>query len=423
MLFLYNILQLIFLPLLAPLLFIISLVTPKYRGRMVNRIGLGIKSRILPPVKGQTTIWLHALSVGEVTSAVPLAEGLRKKYSSARIVFTVSTRSGEIIARNLLTKTVDHILPSPLDILPVVMFFYSRIKPQIFILVETDFWPNFLLYLQYKKTPTVLVNGRVSAKSMSGYKRFPFFFRPMFDSFSCLLMQTESDKQNMNNLGINREKIMVPGNLKFDTQITEKSIIPLSLSKLLPGDTLVITAGSTHQGEEDMLFTAFKRLQISHPKITLVLAPRDLDRADQIRIVAKQHGLTTLLRSRNDETAADILLVDSIGELNFFYAMADIAFVGGSLVNEGGHNPVEPAIFGIPVLFGPYMQDFHEIAGSLVEEGGGEQVTDAADLEHALTLLMDSEDLRSQRGAAAKHYVNRQRGVVEKHLKIIQTLL
>ena len=423
MFLIYNIVQFIFLPFIAPLLFISALATPKYRERIVTRLGLGTQNKISAPSPNQKTFWVHGLSVGEITSAVPLIQGLRKKYPSDRIILTVSTRSGEAVARNLLGEIVDHIIPSPLDFLPVIALFYTRIQPQLFILIETDFWPNLLLYLQRKKVPAVLVNGRVSEKSMAGYRRFAFFFRPMFRSFRYLFMQTELDKQSMVDLGIEKEKIKVLGNLKFDTHITEKQFVPSSLSTLLPDNTLVITAGSTHQGEEDILFTVVKKLQTSHPQITLVLAPRDPDRADQICIMARQHGLTIMLRSENSITHSDILLIDTIGELIFFYALADIAFVGGSLVDEGGHNPIEPAILGIPVLFGPYMQDFQEIAVSLIKAGGGEQVNDSGSLQHALELLLDSKELIYQRGISAKYCVLQQRGVIKKHLEILQTLL
>ena len=423
MFLLYNILQLIFLPIFAPLLFIIALATPKYRGRMANRLGFGMKKNISASLPNQKTFWIHALSVGEVTSAVPLIQGLRKKHPSSRIIFTVSTRSGEAIARSLLKEFVDHIIPSPLDFLPVIALFFRRIQPQLFILIETDFWPNLLLYLHHKKIPAVLVNGRVSEKSMTGYRRYAFFFRPMFHSFRYLFMQTELDRQNMINLGIEGDKIKVLGNLKFDTHVAEEQFLPSSLSRLLPDNTIVITAGSTHQGEEDILFTAIKKLQNTYPQITLVLAPRDPGRADQICIMARQHDLTIMLRSENSTTRSDILLVDTIGELIFFYALADIAFIGGSLVDEGGHNPIEPAMQGIPVLFGPYMQDFHEIAVSLMKAGGAEQVTDSQTLQHAIEPLLLSEELRNKRGNEAKHCVSLQRGVIEKHLEILQLLL
>ncbi len=423
MFFLYNILQLVLLPVCAPLLLAMALITPRYRGRILARLGFGAKNRINQSSAEQMTIWIHALSVGEVTSAAPLLQGIRKKYPSSRIIFTVSTRSGETIARKLLTGLADYIIPSPLDFLPVTALFCARIQPQLFILVETDFWPNLLLYLQYKKIPTVLVNGRVSEKSMAGYKRFGFFFRPMFRSFDYLFMQTKLDMQNMINLGIDKEKIHVLGNLKFDAQIDGAQPIPSSISRILPENRLVITAGSTHQGEEDILFDVLKNLQADYPQILLILAPRNPDRADEIDALAKQHGLTMSLRSQNRPVSSDILLIDTIGELVSFYALSDIAFLGGSLISEGGHNPIEPAILGIPVLFGPSMQDFREIADSLIKEGGGEQVNNSETLKCALEPLLSSRELRQRRGAAAKNCVFNQRGVVERHLEILQTLL
>jgi len=258
---------------------------------------------------------------------------------------------------------------------------------------------------------------------MKGYRRFAFFFHPMFNSFSLLIMQTENDKKNMADLGMGIEKITVLGNLKFDIQMLDKQQIPPALSKLLPSGKLVITAGSTHPGEEEILFTAFKRLQNSHPEIMMLLAPRDPDRADQIAILAKQHGLTTTLRSQTAKNQLDILIIDSMGELIYFYAMADIGVVGGSLVKEGGHNPIEPAVFSIPVLFGPYMEDFQEIANSLINAGGGEQVTDVESLEHTLRSLLDSEQLRREKGTAARHWVNRQRGVIGKHLEVLKPFM
>jgi len=423
MFLLYNILQLIFLPILAPLLIILTLVTPKYRGRMQTRLGFGLRSHINNPLPGQMTIWIHALSVGEVTSTVPLVEGLRKKYPASRIVLSVSTRSGEAIARTSMVELVDHIIPSPLDFLPVIAFFFTLIKPQLFILVETDFWPNFLLYLQYKKVPTVLVNGRISEKSLTGYKRFAFFFRPMFHSFCYLFMQTKLDQENLVKFGIDKKRIKVFGNLKFDTQITEKKASIPSLSKLIPHNKLLITAGSTHQGEEEILFATIRKIQGDFPRLMLIIVPRNPNRSDEICSLAREHGLSIAIRSKNNTAHADILLVDTIGELVSFYALSDIAFVGGSLVEEGGHNPIEPAIFGIPVLFGPNMHDFHEIAASLINSGGGEQVCDSQTLQFSLESLLSSEKLRHKRGTAAKACVFKQRGVVNRHLELLQTLL
>jgi len=390
---------------------------------MMTRLGFGVKERIPRLLPDQKSIWVHALSVGEVTSAVPLLQGFKKKHPTGRIVFTVSTRSGEAIARKLLTDLTDCILPAPIDFLPVTILFYAHIEPQLFILIETDFWPNLLLYLKKKKIPSVLVNGRISKKSMTGYRRFSFFFYPMFNSFRYLFMQTELDNENMASLNIERKKIKVIGNLKYDTNTTDKQSISSSLSELIPGNKLVITAGSTHIGEEEILFSALKNLLTDYPQIILILAPRNPHRTDQIRLQAEQYGLTTTLRSENIMARSNILIIDNIGELVSFYALSDIAFVGGSLIDEGGHNPIEPAILGIPVLFGPYMQDFHEIALSLINANGGEQINDSKSLQIALIPLLSSTKLRHQRGKAAKQCIFKQRGVIAKHLEILQTLL
>lgn len=423
MFLLYNVIQLALLPVFAPLFLIAALLTPRYRGRIVTRLGLGIKNSIPRSSPGQMTIWVHALSVGEVTSAVPLLQGIREKYPACRIVLTVSTRSGEAIARTLLGELADHIVPAPLDFLPVTALFHRRIQPHLFILIETDFWPNLLYYLRFKKTPAILVNGRVSEKSMKEYKRYVIFFRPIFRSFHYLFMQTKLDMQNMVNLGIDSRKIHVLGNLKFDTQVADIQPVPSSISGLIPESKLVITAGSTHQGEETVLFDVVKKLLAEFPQLLLILAPRDPGRADEICKLARQHGLSIILRSEDSLASSDILLVDTIGELVFFYALSDIAFLGGSLVSEGGHNPIEPAILAIPVLFGPNMQDFIEIAISLIEDGGGEQVCDSHTLECSLASLLSSKELRVKCGTAAKNCVIRQRGVVERHLEFMKTVL
>lgn len=423
MFLLYNILQLIFIPVFSPLLLVAALLIPRYRGRIISRLGFNLKNNLSNPPATEKTIWIHALSVGEVTSAKPLIHGLRKNHPSARIVLTVSTQSGEVIAKKLLSDLVDHIVPSPLDFLPVTVLFYARIKPHLFILVETDFWPNILLYLQYKKVPAVLVNGRVSEKSLTKYKRFGFFFRPIFHSFNYLCMQTKLDVTNMISMGIDKEKANVLGNLKFDTQADTVHQDPSSISNLLPENRLIITAGSTHQGEEGILFDVVKELRTDYPALLLILAPRNPGRAGEISELARQRGLSIVLRSQNRLATSDILLIDTIGELVSFYALSDIAFLGGSLVNKGGHNPIEPAILGKPVLFGPHMEDFHEIAVSLINEGGGERVDDAETLKRALNHLLSSKEQSHRRGTAAKGCVLKQRGVVEKHLKLFQTLM
>lgn len=422
MFILYCLLQLLFLPILL-LLLIPAITIPKYRGRIPGRLGADLSTRIPATTGDQKTIWIHALSVGEVTSAIPLLKGLRRDHPRHRIVFSVATRSGLTIARKLAVNTVDHIISSPIDLLPVVALFVRRIQPVLFILVETDFWPGLLGYLRFKNIPAVLVNGRISEKSMKGYIRFRFFFRPLFCSFRYLFMQTRADAKAMNILGVDQERIKTVGNLKFDTDIRNNPTAADELQTLFPSEKTLLIAGSTHPGEEEILFQVFKGLRHSFPHLLLIIAPRNPKRKKEICSLAESLHLDIECRTAMNTSRSPVFLLDTIGELNDFYSLSHIAFIGGTLVNSGGHNPVEPAIFGIPVLFGPDMSDFHEIALSLLRAGGGIQVKNGNELQQALESLLVSDSKRKEYGSAARQCIIMQRGVIDKHLKIINKLM
>lgn len=425
---LYNILQLVLLPVFSPFITLFVLFSPKYRDRMPARLGIGLgrKFSINEPIKGVTagkTIWLHALSVGEVTSAVPLLTGLRKTYPDSRLIVSVTTRTGKKVADTLLKSIADHVIDSPLDILPVVCHFVKYIKPDLFILVETDLWPNTLLFLRKKNIPTLLVNGRVSQKSLDGYRRLRFFFDPMFQSFSFLCMQTQHDRDNMTGIGLSPEKLRTLGNLKFDTAAGKASPAITAAADLLPKDRILMICGSTHPGEEKILLDCYCILKKTHPELFLIIAPRHTNRSAEIRDLAEHRHLSAALRSENISSPADMLILDTIGELIHFYALADIGFVGGSLVQRGGHNPIEPATMGLPVIFGPNMQDFSEIADALIACGGAKRVSGHLDLAAHLTELIVSKKLRTSQGQAAQKCVESQRGVIDKHIALIRQLL
>lgn len=429
---LYNILQLVLLAVFLPFIALFVLASPKYRNRIPVRLGFGLACRISKPKPSNNglprqTLWLHALSVGEVTSAVPLVAGLRKAYPESRIVVSVTTRTGKRLADELLQSSADHIIDSPLDILPVIAFFFTHIQPNLFILVETDFWPNILLFLQQKKVPTLLVNGRVSAKSMDGYRRLRLFFAPMMQSFSFLCMQTAHDCEKMAKLGVLPEKLRTLGNLKFDTVTglrTEHAHPKLTpAADILPRNRILFIGGSTHPGEEKILIDCFCRLRKIHPELFLILAPRDPDRSAEILSLAAARNLSATRRSDDSGAGTDLFILDTIGELIDFYALSDIAFVGGSLVMQGGHNPIEPAIMGIPVIFGPNMQDFSEIAATLQSAGGATEISSQRDLTELLRRLLSSRDMRTTQGRAARQCIEKQRGVIEKHLELIRQVL
>lgn len=420
---LYNILQLVFLPVFLPFIILFVVTQRKYRNCMPNRLGFGLAQKVRATASDKRRFWLHALSVGEVTSAVPLVLGLRRAYPGCTIVVSTTTRTGRQVADKLLDGIADHIVDSPLDLLPVVHHFINCIRPDLFILVETDFWPNIITCLKNRSVPTLLVNGRVSQKSMNGYLRLPFFFGSMFQSFTCLSMQTGRDRDNMLRLGVVPAKLPILGNLKFATPTVAVSRTAEAAVRLLPRQRIIFIAGSTHPGEERILIDCYIEARKLHPELFLIIAPRNPDRTSEIAAIAAERNLKVLLRSSGQYHHADIFLLDTIGELVDFYGFADIAFVGGSLVAKGGHNPIEPAAMGIPVLFGPDMTDFSEIAETLIEEGGARRIGGQDEMIEALHRLLGSPEERIGAGQKAQQCILRQSDIIARHIELIDRLL
>ncbi len=419
----YNFCQLLILFLTWPVFIILILLTPKYRKGIPARLGIGLRQQLSPTLPDQKTVWIHALSVGEVSSAHPLVAGLRKEFPHLRIIFSASTRTGLRVAGNLLGPLVDSVIPSPLDIGPTVRSYIRLIQPNLFILVETDFWPNLLHSLQQKKVPTILVNGRISQKSFSSYTRFAFFFRPLFQSFAHLCMQTDKDRRNMAHFGVKADSLHCPGNLKYDSfsHISQPNL--QGLSQYIPRSSRVILAGSTHKGEEDIILAVYREMKKMHTDLFLIIAPRDPQRRAEIGQLASAHGLSWNYRSEQQAGHTDILILDTMGELPGLYTLAHVAFVGGSLVRQGGHNPIEPASAGVPVLFGRHMEDFAEVSRDLLQAGGAIEVSDRPSLQQALTGLLASEEQRNKIGDQARAYISNQSGVVNRHLEIIRKYL
>lgn len=393
----------------------------KYRTRISARLGRELTNIVRAKDNTKRTFWVHALSVGEVTSAVPLITGIRNQYPDSRIIVTASTATGEKVAHTLLESTADHILASPLDLLPVIELYLQALRPDIFILVETDFWPNLMASLHRHDIPALLVNGRISQKSFSAYKKHSWFFLPMFRRFDRICLQAEEEKAKFELLGIAPQKLQTLGNLKYDLPYQTSSASDITL--LLPNDKLLFIAGSTHPGEEESLFSAYQHIRQDHPELYLIIVPRKPERANEILKLGQSLNLNGIKRTDKTLIPNDYLLVDTIGELADLYRHSDIAFTGGSLVAAGGHNPVEPARMGLPVLFGPHMEDFQEIAQDLVSHGGGRTVADVHELTTALNDLVNDSSLRQQLGSAAREVIVSRQGVVARHLDMIASLL
>lgn len=420
MLFFYNALQILALLLLWPLLAAVVILRPKYRGRIPARLGLGLTSRLAGlTAGGRPVIWVHALSLGEVNSAIPLIKALRHGLPEYALVFSVTTGGGARLAEERLRPLVDAIIPAPLDLLPVVRHFLRLIRPELFLLIETDFWPNWLDQLGRRGVTSMLVNGRISDRSFHSYQVLGFFFRPLFASFSRLCMQSEHDVAKLRRLGIARAALSMPGNLKFDSALGLDPGQALARRKLGFSDQARIwIAGSTHDGEEEIVLSVHARLRQSHPQLGLILAPRNVERAPAIAALARRCGLRCGARSSGATGDQDVLLLDTLGELARCYPLAEAAFIGGSLVPQGGHNPLEAAAWGVPTLFGPHMEDFRDVARDLGAARAALVVHTEDELFAAIKRLLDEAAFREGVSQAALGLMAFSRGAADRYLAL-----
>lgn len=420
MIFLYNILQFLALLILAPFLLVV-LLTPKYRGRILSRLGWGLAEQCRAFKPGQR-IWIHALSVGEAASAQPLVEALRAQLPEACLIFSSTTRGGANFAGRM-SGVVDYFVPFPLDLHWSVCRFLDCIAPDLFVLIETDLWPNFLAQLGKRHIPSVLANGRVTEHSFQGYDRFRFFFAPLFDAFTVISMQMHSDAARMVRLGIAPQKVRTLGNLKYDIGSVAPSAAGTDESwPELAARTFVVVAGSTHEGEEEILLEACVPLFESEAGFQLIIAPRRIERGAEVDRLARNRGRRSCRRTAGWQPDSQVLVLDTLGELSRLYRVADIAFVGGSLVDEGGHNPLEPASLGKPVIFGEFMSDFAEISKALVDAGAARQVRAAALAEVLMELHADRE-LRIRMGRSGTELVRSHQGATERYVALIRKML
>jgi 3-deoxy-D-manno-octulosonic-acid transferase len=394
------------------------------RRRMRARLALdlpdGIPSR--PP------IWVHALSVGEVISAIPLVEALKQRFPEQAVVVSVTTRQGMALAQSILIDRIDALFTMPMDFWWSIGRVVNRIRPALFVLVETDIWPGLLNHLKKKGVKCILVNGRVSPSAYRNFRLVPGFAKWLFESFERGLMQTDLDCNRLLDLGIDGGKIQTSGNIKFDRpwramDDSERQTWMEAL-KLWP-DKVLMVAGSTHPGEEAIILEAFSRLHQDFNELLLLIAPRKIERAGEIKRLAEENGFRCMLRTHvaDDALPYQVLILDTLGELARLYGLASISFVGGSLLPLGGHNLLEPASFGCPVLFGPHTENFVQMAEDLARSGGGKRVHNAKELsEMVKALLMDPELARAM-GDKAEEFVLNNKGAIERVLTQIGHLL
>jgi 3-deoxy-D-manno-octulosonic-acid transferase len=424
---LVNLLFLMILPFL-PLVWIFS---EKRRANLCPR--LGFKTGFRPgSVSGKKRIWIHALSLGEVKSALPFVQALKNKHRTLDIVFTVSTRTGFDLAGQLFLKgnplLVDQLGYFPLDLGFCVKKISRQIGADAVVLVETDLWPNFLYEMKKQKVPVILINARLSKKSFNRYLFARKFFVMFFSRLTGIMAQTLLDKERFRRLGVDENRVWVTGNIKFDQESIPmdgaKCALLRSRFGIGDGDRVWI-AGSTHRGEEEIVLDVFASMKPKIPGLKLILAPRDPGRSRQVIkniLLSDKWNPVLLSQSGPDNSHHDVIIIDGLGLLATAYAVCDAAFIGGSLVPRGGHNPLEPAMFGRPILFGPYMTDFVEVSHLLIQQKGAFQVDTARQLADKLAAILTDPELGDQMGRAGLRVFSRNAGAVDRIISRMEDL-
>lgn len=393
---------------------------PAYWHRWPERFGFVTR------LTGQRTIWVHAVSVGEVRSAAPLVEALVERHRGHRVVVTTMTPTGSQQVRDLLGERVSHCYV-PYDSPDAVRRFLDRVRPEAAIIAETEFWPNIFAECGRRRIPLLLVNGRVSQASLRGYLRVPKTTRAMLANADLLCAQTAVDAQRLRNLGASAELVHVTGNLKFDVELPAALLGEArDLRDHWGRERPVWIAASTHPGEERQVLAAFAELKRAFPLLLLVLVPRHPERFSAVAGLCRRRGLSVALRSVTPGAlppGTDVLVGDTMGELQRLYAAADVAFIGGSLVPHGGQNLLEACAVRVPVVFGPHMFHFEEISAMALERGAARQVHDVAGLTAAVALYFEQPDLRRAAGQAAHTLMTDNRGALGRTMHHIDDTL
>ncbi len=400
--------------------FLICLPWVVYRVLFVKKRRQGISQRLgASPRFDRPVIWCHAVSVGEVRAIQPMLSLLQEDDRTAdRVVLSTVTLTGQETARRECGFVRD-IFYFPLDLPFVVRRSLNRVRPFLFITAETEFWPNFFYTCFLKKVPVVVVNGRISDRSFARYIRFRWFFRPFLERVSLFLMQSEEDARRVRELGAGPETVRVTGNMKYDRE-PEPVSVPEGVREWARSGFLLV-GGSTHAGEEDVILDAVDSL--GGEGILTALVPRHPERFEEVENLLRSRGLAFSRYSEIEATGeikGQFLLVDAMGVLDGFYALADAAYVGGSLVPVGGHNLLEPAMHGVPILTGPHLHNFRGIADSLVTAGGCVVVGDTEALSLELASLLSSVDHRKIMGKAALEKSRAARGASARNQKEIE---
>lgn len=400
------------LPFMVLRLTLKGLRTKAYKERMLERLGIYNKYQ-----STDKSIWVHAVSLGESIASFPIIKELQKKFPDYKIVITSTTPTGSNIIRKTFKDSVINVY-NPFDVSFAIHRFIKKFNPKKLILIETELWPNFIYISKKNNLNIYLINARLSDKSANGYARISSFSKLMIDGIDHISAQYEHDACNFIRLGADKNKVSIDGNVKFDIIVNKKldNTIKDNINK-----RLVICAASTHSGEEDMVIEAFTQLLSTYPDLLLILVPRHPERFNEVASLIKKCGLSLARRSLKQIPTADtqVFLGDTMGELLSFYNASNIAFVGGSLVPVGGHNLLEPASLGVPVVSGKYLHNFKAISKAMISSQSLMVVDSQSQLRDKLKILIDDTELRNNMINSANNFLNKNKGAIFKIIKHI----
>lgn len=427
MITLYNILLLIAALFVFPYYALKMTFTGKYRKSLGPKFGIMSKN-IFAEMKGSPRIWIHAVSVGEVTAAAPVVAYLRKYFPEACIVVSTSTETGQEMARRIVTEATSFIY-YPLDIPWVVRKVINQVRPDIFIITETELWPNFIRTCKEQDVQIIVVNGRISPHSFHRYVITRFFWKGILNFIDEIGVISEIDAERLKALGTPSSKIHVMGNAKYDSLAAEVS--PALREEIagrlnLKKDERVFVAGSTHEGEEEIIIEVFRGLLEAYPDCKLIIIPRHPERGPKVVAIAKESGFSdcitmTAINSGKQRINERVIIIDLIGELFKVYSLATVVFCGGSLVPKGGQNILEPAAWGKVVFYGPYMEDFPDAMKLLEKTGAGIMVESGRELFAHILELMRDPDAITKRGEEGHKMILANMGAAKRYAQMIRS--
>lgn len=409
--FIYNLVLNILSPMLILYYLLRVVITKKETGGFKQRLGF-FSPEAKKVLKDGPWIWIHAVSVGEVVAASPMIKEIKNLNLPYKILLSTVTDTGYVMAKRIVPE-VDCIIYFPLDLSFIVKKVVNLISPRVVVLVETELWPNFLHYAKKSGAKILMLNGRLSEKSFKGYYRFRKILKPVLNNLDLLGMQSDVDAHRIISIGADPHRVRIVGNTKLDVNFLVLS--PEQKNKIkddfLVDNSLFLTAGSTHKGEEEIIISVYSKLLTKFGNLRLILAPRHLDRIKEIEDIIIEKGLSYLRCSNaSPPFSAQVIILDTIGDLAILYSISDIVFVGGSLVNKGGHNILEPISAGKVVLHGPYMNNFKEIVKLFKSTGAVIEVENEEAIYDKISHLLPDRDTREKLGKLAQGVIEKNKG-------------